>query len=482
MQLTLTPYLQPAVVAAPPVGWQRLGSDIGVQTYPGDIAQIRTAKGGWYYLSIVFGSGRVWNSSGYLPPNAAVTIRPDSPPPTLGHLRPRGDPSDFAGGGGSGIDACGMPGTVHDHDSTMHRHPVGFFDMVTGRLRDPKTIQLEGYYRITRSYPYNKVGKPPEYTVKYDAANPYDDRRLAADATAIPPGGETLRGQVLNFLAYDGQHLIRAYRFAILLQRDAVVRDDMRTMLRDVELAWPEDRAGSILSGPGGKGHSGVGREVAWCGYLAGMVEDQYPPAPALSRWARALDTVRGWVGLASTAPLPPYAVVPDRFRRILIHVQHTSTGYFQRFVEGMSGSPYPFGPKPNSGVPAGQGIALSQHLEACALVVCCKALKLPRLALKLCKSLYGQDQLKWINTDTGAREGGGWHESADDQAWGGAAIYVQLDRRAGLEACKRLKIPNDSVSEAERGPFQDLEKIEAAHEAWAARGKNAWILAELRK
>lgn len=456
---TLTPHGQPTVQKTVGVGWTRLASDIGVYGERGLApVQVRTARGGWYTLKVVFDDGTVWGPhSGYLPPRCILTIRPDSPPPTLGLLRPSGDPSDFSAGGGQGIDACGTPGTVHDHDSLTQRNAMGLYDMATGKLLAASAIPVEGYFRGTSGWPWNKVVQFPPYSRKWDPANPYDDRRNAADATTIPNEGLAMREAVLKWCRFDYQHLVRYLRFALLLLDDPFVRADLRSQHRECEKAWDAAREQEILSSAPRKGHGGIGREAAWVGYLAAIVERM----DGLKGKANAL------LGLGLAA----------RMRRILKHVQHPTSGAFQRFVEGMSASPYPYGPSPNSGVPVGKGIALMQHLEACALIVATYALGMKRECALLCETLLPAPGLKWWNTDTGKPEGGGWHGPAEDQVWPAIGVWLRVNRRPALEACKKHKVPDKSG--AWNGPYSTIPEVVTALK-YGEPGKNRWAIQEL--
>jgi len=458
-RVTLTPHGQPTVVRDLVPGWNRLGSDIGAWLYPRNEAnpsaprgvQFRCARGGQYRIEVDDAFAPTWRAEGYLPPRALLTVRPDSPSPTLGLLRPYGNPWDFSGGGGDGIDACGSDGSVHLHDATMQRHAVGLYDMATGKLRSVAQIPTAGYYHLTRGS--GKVTTIPDYVTK--PADPYDDTRYAADVTPIPD--VVLRANVLSFQAYDGQHMIRAYRFALRHLTDPIVQDDLRAMVRECEVAWNAAREEAVLASPGGRGHYEIGREWAWVSCLAAVVERMDSP---IGRWLGNL------TGSSSTA----------RMRRIARHVAHRETGVLQRFVEGMSGSPYPYGDYPASGVPAGQGIGLTQHLEACAQITALDALGLKRECVRLAKTILGRKQLKWIDTDTGLPQGGGWHGPADDQAWPAIAVLTRHDQRAGYDAAMRHKIPND-LGEWQ-GPYKSLPEIKARLASWiGGRGKARWML-----
>jgi len=458
LPFSIIPYGSAAHIITPGRGgWHKITDDIGVEVITRVGVQFRTKRGGWYTITM-----EGWGThAGYLPPRAILTIRHDSPQPTLGLLRPYGDPSDYSGGGGQGIDACGAPGTVHDHDSVMQRCPVGLYDMATGKLRAIGTIAVAGYYRGTRGWPYNKVTQPPDYCV-WMTADKYDDRRNAADATPIPAYGLDLRARVLAFQAYDLQHFIRAFRFGLRIPHDKFVQADLRALLRDAELAWDKSRTDAIWSMTGGLGNSNIGREFAWVLYLAAVVERMDN---------RLVAKARDLLGLGFAS----------RLRKVARHVAHVETGILQRFVEGMSASPYPYGPAPASGVPVGAGIGLTQHLEACAQIVALEAAGMKRETLKLARTiLLAKRRLKWINTDTGNAEGGGWHGPAEDQAWPAIGVLLRLDRRAGILAALGHKVVGDSGNWI--GPFLTLDYVLAALQASPEKGKNAWAIAELEK
>lgn len=470
--LRITPFGRPTVSRTLRPGWNRLDTDIGVQWERGaDAVQFRCARGGWYAIRVVFpGAGpfdsdRVWEHEGYLPPRAILTVRPDSPPPNLGLLRVVGDPSDYSGGGGQGIDACGAPGTVHDHDATMQRHACGLYDMATGKLRDAKLVPVAGYYRMSRGIDprlaTNKVACLPDYS-QPASADIYDDGRVPRDATAIPAAGAELRASVLRWQAFDDQHLIRAYRFALLHLDDPFIQADLRAICRDAEVAWDEARTNAILASPGGKGHPAIGRAFAWVLYAAATEE---------KLGNRLIAAARDLFGIGFAS----------RLRKVARHVAHRDTGILQRFVEGMSGSPYPYGPFPASGVAVGKQIGLTQHLEACATIVALEAAGMKREALKLARTiLLASNRQKWINTDTGKPEGGGWHGPADDQAWPAIGALLRMDRRSGLEAAMNHKVV--AAGGAWVGPFLTLDLQLKALKASPERGKNAWAIAEIEK
>lgn len=469
MKITLTPYGRATVSRVLAPGWNRLDTDIGAYTERGlDAVQFRCARGGWYTARVEFDDGTVWGPfEGYLQPRAILTVRRDSPLPTHGLLRLVGDKSDFSGGGGFGIDACGSVGTVHDHDAAMQRHNVGLYSMETGKLLAPAEIPREAYYTGPHGYPYGKTTQLAAYCVKWDPSNIYDDRRDAADATAIPSYGVELRATVLAFCAFDYQHLVRYFRFALYLLNTLgaaslcpLVKADLRAALRDCEIAWDSAREANILASAGGFGHADVGREFAWVSYLAAIVERFENP---IGR------TLGNLIGYSLTA----------RMRRIAKHVAHSQTGILQRFVEGMSGSPYPYGPYPNSGVEEGRGIALTQHLESCAQIVALDALGLKGHALKLCQTILTYPGLKWWNTDTGHPEGGSWHGPAEDQAWAPLAVYLRLDWRAGLQAITRHKIPT-YLGGSWVGPFPTVPMVLVALKNSSETGKTRNAIAEI--
>lgn len=453
----VTPYNQPWAQPILGPGHTGITPDLCVYAERGlEAVQFRARRGGWYAIRVAFGSGPIWAHEGYLPPRAILSIRADSPPPTLGLLRPHGDPSDYNGGGGKDIGACGTPAAVHEHDAVMQRNPIGLYDMATGALRSVGSIAVEGYYHGTRGIPWNKVTQAKDYCIPR-STDIYDDYRLPADATAIPPGGETLRQRVLDFQAYDFQHAIRGYTRALTLLHDPLVRADLRAIVRDMELAWPASRTNAILQTTPNVGHAEVGREVAWVAYAAATAEKLENRSLA---W---LKDVFG-VGLAA------------RMRRVYRHVAHRQTGIPQAFVEGMPASPYPYGPKPASGVPMGHGIRLGQHLELCASIVAMDALGLVRECCKLSETVLPHPGTKWWDTDTG--EPLGWDGPAEDQVWPAIAVWMKHNPRAAEAAAMRHRVPTNGGSW--EGPYTDWAQLYEAHTSWSDRGKNAWIIQEM--
>lgn len=449
--VTLSPHAQPTVGLTLVPGWNRLASDIGAYTERGvDAVQFRTARGGYYTIKVQFAE-KVWGPfSGYLAPRAILTVRADSPAPTLGLIRPLG--GDHASAGGEGISACGTKGSLHDHDGMISRCPIGLFSMADGNLRDAKSVPVAGYYRITRGW--NKVQTLPEY-VSNATTSPYDDNRVALDATGCPDAA--LRSLVLAQQAPDGQHLIRAFTRALMLD-DPFVRSDLRALLRDAEVAWDAAREASIVSGPRGAGSAECGREAAWVAYLAATVERLDAP-------------VGRWLGNLTGSSFS------SRMRRIYAHVQ-SPCGLTQRLAFGSFwGSPDPWGVPPGgSGVP--QSTDVAQDLETYSTIVALAALGLKNEALSLCRTVLTSPTAKWIACSGG--QAIGYHGVAADQAWPAIAVWLRLDRRAALACVTRWKIPTNSG--AWNGPYATVPEVRAALDAWSDKGKCAWAETELAK
>lgn len=461
----LTPYGQSPVMRTLARGWNRLASDIGCELIEGAGVQFRTARGGWYAIKLDDGR-RYWEHAGYLPPRAILTIRPDSPAPTLGLLRPHGQPADFNGPGGFEISACGDDGSLHDHDSIMQRCPVALTDMATGKLRAAASVPTAGYYRVTRGF--GKVTTLPEYVGPFvrpadmDASKVDPDWRSPADATAIPAAGAELRAKVLAFLPYDGQHLIRSYRIGMLKLSDPFVRSDLRALSRDAEVAWNAAREGAIRSGPANRGNGEIGREWGWVALLASIVEGFDNPA---GRWLGNL------FGLTFTA----------RLRRIAVHVQ-SPCGLLQRLSFGSFwGSPDPWGSPPaGSGVP--KDVAVAQDLESFVHVVALNALGLRSEAKSLAGLVLDRPETKWLDSDTGGPRG--IHGPTQDQVWPALAVWLRLDPRAALAAVTKWKVPT-FLGGGWAGPFAQVDDVQHALDVSQEQGKvrNACVeLAKLRK
>lgn len=439
-------------------GWNALTPDLGAWHIPGAGTQLRARQGGWYRLAV----GAWGPHEGYLPPRAILTIRPDSPAPTLGLLRPFGAPWDFNAPGGGGIEPCGTPGTVHDHDAVMQRMPVGLFDMATGELRQASKVPTAGYYALTRGW--GKVTQLPEfcYTLTGDQ---YDDRRTARDVTPIP--SPDIRQAVLDLLPYDGQHLVRALRFAVLRLDDPFVQMDLRAIHRDCEVAWNDAVSEAILAGPRGQASPDCGREFGWVGYLAAIVNSL---EPWYSRVPLALDGggLRG------------------RIRRIAKHVQHRDSKLLQRLRFGsFYGSPDPWGPVWNpDGTPAGgsgvpRSTDVAQGIEACIQVVALEALGLKREAIALAQAVLRWPTRKWLATDTA--DGVGYHGSDAHHARFALGALSRIAPRFYFEYAARWPVPKSANLGGTVGPFPDPAAMKAALIAMQNPGVTRWELEALR-
>ena len=212
--------------------WTRLGPHHGVARLRGNIRRYVTNAEGMYDIE-----GR----SGYLPARSLLTIRPGSPPPTVGLLRPWGYPDDFRAAGGQEISPCGDRSSVHVHDSIMQRHAVALRNMETGELLSPSEILL-----------------PPD--------------GYAADGFSQLP--EFPSNTSWPWRRYDLQHLVRAFHSAILHRRDPAVSMDLEDMALDAFLSWSPKLEAHILAGPPGQGHAIMGRAWAWSAVLAVLVNN----------------------------------------------------------------------------------------------------------------------------------------------------------------------------------------------------------------
>ena len=130
-------------------GWNRLGDYWGVHYLPRVGLRFVTSRGIWRSLRVEWDDGAAWEGSGYLPPRAILSLRPTSPPPTMGLLRPFGEAWYSDGPGGFGIDPCGEGGLL-EHDSIAQRSPVGLYDMATGALRS--NVPTRGGYNLERGW------------------------------------------------------------------------------------------------------------------------------------------------------------------------------------------------------------------------------------------------------------------------------------------------------------------------------------------
>jgi len=163
------------------------------------------------------------------------SIRPDTVALTQYVFSGTG-PEDFRAGSAMGINPCGDPGSLHNHDAIMRRCPIGLYDMSSGRSLGVSNVDPAGYDLVRFSQ------------IKGFEAN-----------QGLKP--------------YDGQHLIRAYRIGLLLLRDPFVKMDLKAILLDAKIVW-SPRATAILKGASGVGTGNTGREFAWVTYLAFILDD----------------------------------------------------------------------------------------------------------------------------------------------------------------------------------------------------------------
>lgn len=461
--LRITPFGSATITIAKLVaGWNRITDDIGVWCEPGVGVEFDTRRGGWYDAVLQFDGRAPLVLSGYLPPRAMVPIRPDSPAPTLGWLRPTGKREDWMDSGGRGIDACGTDGSIHLTDGVVHRHAVGLYDMRTGELRNPDKVAKNGYYRLTRGSEDglgNKVTMLPEYSRRV-TEDVHDDRRQPLDATPIPDtdAARALRAEVLRWVAINGEHLVRAYARAMRHTGDKLVRRYLRAVVCDVACAWDAERERAILNGPRGKGSGECGRDFAWSGYVVAIDE-------------RLSNPVGRWLGNLFGRTLSA------RFRRIARHVQHEETALLQRLAESwFKGNPHPWEIALKHGSGVAHGVDVAQDLEAYAQIVMLDALGMKAEALRLCRAVLTAPLMKWIGTDDG--RGHGVHGAAHDQAWPAIAVWLRLDRRAALPCVTRWKVVISLTNWV--GPFSMVELAQVALANSAEQGKTRWAAEEL--
>lgn len=157
-----------------------------------------------------------------MPMNGILTIRPETKPGLVPFVF--GDPSDFEGGGATGIDPCGIPGTLADHDRVIQRNALALYDIETGKPL------VGGYKTLDR------------------ATNP-----------AVKP--------------HNGEHLVRAYTKGILHKDDPFVRQDL-LMLADDGMRFWKTRGEIVLAGPAHVGDGYVGRSWSWTAYPLALLAD----------------------------------------------------------------------------------------------------------------------------------------------------------------------------------------------------------------
>lgn len=419
-------------------GWNRITDDIGCAYARGTGVRFVTRRGGEYRIQ--FGT---WDHAGYLPPRAILTIRPDSPAPTLGLLRPHGNQSDYGGVSGLEIEACGS-GDTHDHDAAMQRCPIGLYDMTTGRLRTQPPPKVDLYYRLDRGP--NKSTTLPEYVKLANPADIYDDNRLPLDATPI--SNTALRAAVLAWWAYNGQHIIRGVRAAIRHLTDPFVAMDVQALAFDASLAWDAQRQQDIeqevVINHGGSIQ--LGREFGWCSYL---------------------------FCLAQNGPMRA------RMTSIAINASQRRTGILQRNRFGIynTGSPAPWGAPAQGGSGVPTNVDVAQDLECYAQIIALFTMGAVRSAELLSRTVLSKPLRKWIGTDDG--QGYGVHPVAIDQAWPALGAWaIDGNATVAIEAMKRWPIPTQQGGQV--GPFGSTSQIRSALIAWNMPGKSAWALAAL--
>lgn len=327
--------------------------------------------------------GKVWSVA--MPARGILTLRPT----TTTHLVPfafNGDYSDFESGNANGINPHGDDDPVDVHDRIMQRCPVGRYNVATGELI---TTPVPGYVLDGRS-----------------SCGPYPER-------AWP------------HLAYNGEHLIRAYRVALRHLKDPFVKLDLQALLADARLFW-EPYGEKILSGPGGQGHGYVGRSWSWFAYLASFVDD----------------------------------CMVDFAERVAQHVMDPVTKRTQRLRQGdFHGNPDPWA---QSGVPA--GVDVCQDFEEYHKVTVFAALDRPDIARAIARSVLAKPLAKWIRWDDG--KGVGIYPADNAQAWAALGTLAEIDRDLAIEYAKRWTIPHH-YNGSSVGPFQDLAPTRAALLAW---------------
>lgn len=330
-----------------------------------------------------------------MPARGILTIRP-----TTEHLTPKVEHHyDFASGGGWGIDPYGE-GTLLDHDRIMQRCAIGLYDVTTGK---PKRV-TPGKYDLTR---FTQVHGYP----------------MAAEPRP-----------------FDGQHLVRAYRAAVLHLRDPFVKMDLAALAYDAGIAWNAQFEADILKGPSGVGHGACGREWAWVAYLAALAGDR---------------------------------LLVQRMKRIAMHVAQWWGGLLRNKFGSYSGSPHPWGAVSAGGSGVPQSIDVAQDLECYHTILALETIGLPASAKLLARTVLASPLRKWIDCDTGL--GVGVHHVALDQAWIGLGALARLDLGLAKEYAKAWPIPTALGSQV--GPFPKLADTRKALEAWNEPGKSGAFL-----
>lgn len=322
-------------------GWTQLGPHIGFHQLPGNIRRYVTNAEGVY---------EVEGQTGYLPARAILTKRPNSPSATVGLLRPWGNPDDYRAAGGQEISPCGDGASIHVHDSIMQRSPVALRDMTTGVLLLAQDILMpeDGYHQ---------------------------------DGSNLLPGFPS--NPNWPWKRYDLQHLIRAFRAAILRMGDPAVQLDLQDLQLDAFLYWTAAKEAEIMAAPGGQGSWEMGRAWAWSAYLACVTGNQEYMA---------------------------------RMRRIAQHVVNP-LGILQRKMFGsFFGSPDTWGSVATGGSGVDPSIIVAQDIECAMEVVALHFLGLTDLATRLFQTVFAYPKRKWIDISTG--NGVGVHGADSFNVW----------------------------------------------------------------
>lgn len=313
-----------------------------------------------------------------MPAGGILTIRPTTKPGLVPYSMHAGDFSDFSSGGAGGIDPFGVHAPIETHDRLMQRHAVGSYDVSSGR-----PIPYPKGHNLSRS----------------------------SDAWPKP---------------YDGEHMVRAFRFAMHHTNDPFVRLDLAAMLEDVRGFWlPYGK--QILSSPKG-GHGYMGRSFAWAAVLGVTVGD------------------RGFVA---------------HMRELALHCIDQRTGSPQRLKKGeFYGSPDPWGGATaggGSGVPV--NMPVFQMLEQCHLVLAFQLMGLHGEARQLALTVVSSPGKKWHNANNGDPVGS--HAADYEQNWIALGALARIDAPLAIACAKGwpIMLPGGSIS----GPYDALPKI---HEA----------------
>lgn len=211
-------------VVEPKIGWHQLDDECGARFH---------SRIGWRV------EGRTdkaieWNSSHVdsLGPRSIRTLRFDEAIPTPYYM-PGHETSDWFDGGLHGMDLCGITSTAREWDRVMARMPVSLTDYTDGTLPPLAGIERPtiGVYSLERS----------------------------GDTSVLPGFGAPWEK------AFNGQHLLRAWRWCANLPRDEFIAADIKAIARDCALALDRAWLQTILKEPGGQGSPRIGREAAFC-------------------------------------------------------------------------------------------------------------------------------------------------------------------------------------------------------------------------